>query len=182
MANSSLAWGLKNWKPTSPRVYSSFQPRKRTVWWEWEWSELSHYTHSWQSDIYSFTSFLVILCFHRVGKFVSESLSNKIVDVWRALSKKLTNPVGTKKRKSSWKNIYHSVKMYLTQLFQPSWLQSSHIQQARVEKSFNQKRPQKLDESPLLYFVRTNGKRQETSTFHMSHVYQNCQRPNGLDG
>ena len=72
--------------------------------------------------------------------------------------------------------------MYLTQLFQPSWLQSSHIQQARVEKSFNQKRPQNLDESPRLYFVRTNWKRQETSAFHMSHVYQNCQRPNGLDG
>ena len=39
-----------------------------------------------------------------------------IVDVWRALSNKITNSVGTKK-KSAWKNIYHSVKMYLTQLF-----------------------------------------------------------------
>ena len=28
--------------------------------------------------------------------------------------------------------------------------------------------------------VRTNRKRQETPATHMSHVYQNCQRANGL--
>ena len=31
-----------------------------------------------------------------------------------------------------------------------------------------------------LNFVRTNRKRQGTSAIHMSHVYQNCQRANGL--
>ena len=34
---------------------------------EWEWSKLSHYTF-WQSDIYSFTSFFVVLRSHRVEK------------------------------------------------------------------------------------------------------------------
>ena len=34
---------------------------------------------------------------------------------------------------------------------------------------------------PPLFFVRTNQKRQGTSVFHMSHVYQNCQRANVLD-
>ena len=62
-----------------------------------------------------------------------------------------------------------------------SWLlQSSHIQQARVEQLVYQKRPQNLVESPQLNFVRTNRKRQGTSTIHKSHVYQNCQRANGL--
>ena len=42
------------------------------------------------------------------------------------------------------------------------------------------KRPQNLDESPRHNFVRTNRKRQGTSAFHMSHVYQNCQRAKGL--
>ena len=37
-----------------------------------------------------------------------------------------------------------------------------------------------LEEPPRLYFVITNRKRQGTSAFYMSHVYQNCQRPNGL--
>ena len=42
------------------------------------------------------------------------------------------------------------------------------------------KRSQNLDESPRPYFVRTNRKRRGTSAFHMSHVYQNCQRANEL--
>ena len=46
---------------------------------------------------------------------------------------------------------------------------------------FYKKRPQNLDESPRLYFVRTSRKRQGTSAFHMSHVCQNSQRANGLD-
>ena len=140
-------WRTENLPPPECTVH--FQPRKRTVWWEWKWSELSHYTHSYRVIyILSQASSLFYVSTELESLFLRAC--QIIVDVWRALSKKLTNPVGTKKRKSSWKNIYHSVKMYLTQLFQPSWLQSSHIQQARVEKSFNQKRPQNLDESPRL--------------------------------
>ena len=38
-----------------------------------------------------------------------------------------------------------------------------------------------LHESPRLNFVRTNQKRQGTSAFHTSHIYQNCQRANKMN-
>lgn len=41
-------------KEPPPECTIHFQPRKRTGWWEWEYSELSHYTF-WRSDIFSFS-------------------------------------------------------------------------------------------------------------------------------
>ena len=73
MANLLRDEEIENLPPPEGTVY--FQPRTRTVRWEWEWSELSHYTF-WQSDMYSFTSFFLILRSHRVGKFVAESSWN----------------------------------------------------------------------------------------------------------
>ena len=71
-----LAKGWRNWEPTSARGYSVFSTaytnssmRVRAKW------AISHYTF-WQSDIYSFTSFFLILRSHRVGTFVAESSSN----------------------------------------------------------------------------------------------------------